>query len=78
MTERYENLTPNEAWEGFVGDQSPREFMAYTPERTPLEAARQYVNDPAFAYNQEQEFSPEELETIARLLARHIERNLGA
>jgi hypothetical protein len=52
--------------------------MAYTPERTPLEAARQYVNDPAFAYNQEQEFSPEELETIARLLARHIERNLGA
>jgi hypothetical protein len=71
-----ENTTPSEAWEGFVGDQTPAEFMALNPNLTPQEAAAQYVNDPAFDANTEGAITAEEKTVIAALLARYIEEGL--
>jgi hypothetical protein len=68
------NTTPGEAWEGFVGSQTPIEFMSYTPGLTPKEATQKYVNDPTFAGN----FlirPGKEADTIAELLSQYIEKD---
>ena len=69
-----DTLTPNEAWEIYVGDQSPQEFVDFadlTDDRNLTAALVDYVtSSPAC-----EDLSSAERDQVAELLARHIEAN---
>ena len=60
--------TPAEAWETYVGEQSTEEFMRRSVESDPQRAAEDYVDEC-------EDLNDIERDTVATLLARHIEDN---
>ena len=77
MTSRYDisvaidRLTPDQAWEGFVGSQSTTEFMRLSPGMTPTQSCRQYVAEsPVCA-----DLTSDDRRRVAELLAAHIAKN---
>lgn len=82
---RMRDLTPAEAWEGFVGSQTPQEFWELSHEqgaRTYYEAAERYARDlPAIFREEWAEMEAgdyPDLDRVADLLARYLEQNLGS
>lgn len=81
---RMRDMTPAEAWEGFVGNQSPDEFWQISQEQgaqTYDEAAERYVRELPHMFRDEwatwQAGEFPDLSRLARLLARYLEENLG-
>src|SRR5690554_3704989 len=62
------NLSPNETWEKFIGNQSRKEFMELSGNQTPEEAAEEYVRvSPMCA-----DLSDDEKEVVIEKLVEHI------
>jgi hypothetical protein len=75
MTVRREisNLTPSAAWEGFVGSQTPQEFMDISRQRgyeTVVAAVAAYVAEATDIFG---DLTDQERETAAELLTQYIE-----
>ena len=70
MANRIENMTPDQAWDAYVGAQSTREFVDNCEGR---------LEDEVWAYVRGcetcSELSADEQKTVARLLQRHIMDN---
>lgn len=69
-------LTPGKAWEGYVGSQTPAEFMELSRERghTSIEAAVDaYLQESAFMFTH---LSREERNEARRLLIEYIRSSL--
>jgi hypothetical protein len=71
----YGPMTPGEAWDRFVGEQSRKDFMAYSPGQTPEGAALEYIQAQWSMWGLSENSSKvdEAQERIAQLLAKHIE-----
>lgn len=70
-------MTPYEAWEGYVGDQTPQEFMEISASKgfsTIEQAVADYVADLP-DIQPDVEFEEGDLEQIAVLLAQYIRQN---
>lgn len=63
--------TPNEAWELYVGCQTPAEFMTYSESDDTAEAVAGYVRERQYDFFDGMD--AEEMAGIAGLLVRHIE-----
>lgn len=81
---RMRAMTPAEAWEGFVGNQTPEEFWRLSYEqgaRTYHEAAERYVRElPQMCREEWATWGPDEfpdLDRLAELLAQYLKDNLG-
>jgi len=75
MKQEIAAMSPNEAWETYVGAQSTSEFMEYSSdgEATPREAALEYVQDPTFQRDMNVPDDSSILQALAEKLAEHIE-----
>lgn len=76
MENRIKSLTPGEAWEGYVGDQSVEEFVEHSREAgqvTPQEMAEDYVRN--LPVEPDSPLTDEERDTLAKKLAEYIEAN---
>ena len=67
---RIENMTPDEAWNGYVGSQSTREFVAFAG-RAASKAVRDYTCDSPLCAD----LTDEERTTLASRLLDHIAAN---
>lgn len=73
---RFQKMQPHEYWEGFVGGQSPEDFMRYSREAgaaTAEVAVKRYVKDLPDIFGEE--YSAKELEAIERGLVAYLKRN---
>ena len=66
-------MTPEYAWEIYVGSQSPREFFELSGESSPAEAVGQYVAASQLC----DDFSEDEKDGIYDLLLEHLRSSLG-
>ena len=79
-TEHLATMTPAEAWEGFVGDQSPVDFFSYSTgqgAKTYEEAAERYAQDMPTIAEEWRRLTGEHKSRIAALLERYLEQSLG-
>ena len=67
--------SPNEAWDAWVGDQSPKEFMRDADTDDPAKAVKDYVAqlDSMFGKDETKGLNKRKL---SDLLVRHIEKNV--
>ena len=67
-------MSPDQAWEAYVGAQSTSEFMANSrPNATPFAAALEYVQDPTFQRDMSVPDDSAIVQALASKLAEHIE-----
>lgn len=71
---RYATMTPNEVWELFVGSQSVAEFMELSPDKTPAQAATEYVHESEMCADLWDDDSDDHA-VVASKLAEHIRAN---
>jgi len=64
-------ITPNEAWDTFVGEQSTAEFLACSETSDPEVAVREYADGHPFFVG----LGEDEREEVFALLAEHIRRS---
>jgi len=74
VKDRYCEMTPGEMWEGLIGEQSPREFMGFSPDQTPEEAIREYLDPANFPFAGEVTLTDDEIETLTTGLTKYIEQ----
>lgn len=81
---RMRAMSPAEAWEGFVGSQTPQEFWELSHEQgaaTYAEAAQKYARDLPRLFrdwtDREAAGDYPDLDRLADLLARYLQDNLG-
>ncbi|MCK9513034.1 MAG: hypothetical protein M0R28_17660 [Pigmentiphaga sp.] len=68
------SLTPSQAWDEYVGDQSTREFEEICDGEPIEQAVERYLAETREQWGTEREAEAH----VARLLARHIEANRSA
>lgn len=64
----FKNLSPNETWEKFIGNQSRKEFMELSGNQTPEEAAEEYVRESPMCAD----LNDDEKEVVIEKLVEHI------